>query len=216
MKALRQYYSNFYHAGAYLVQGFANGISANTYLAEARARAMAAAAAAAARKELQVNSPSKVGYEIGDFFGLGFVNAIDAYQKYAYDSAANMGDSAKSGLTAAATKIQNALDGDLDMQPVIRPVLDLSSIQAGSRYLNGLIPQGGIQTIRGAELSSRISTSFGGEGSVNPKIQNGVATAPSSSTTNTFNIYGTNAQEIAQEVSKILNQQVQRRERAWA
>lgn len=216
VKALRQYYSDFYHAGAYLVQGFANGISANTYLAEARARAMAAAAAAAARKELQVNSPSKVGYEIGDFFGLGFVNAIDAYQRYAYDSAANMGDSAKSGLTAAATKIQNALDSDLDMQPVIRPVLDLSSIQAGSRYLNGLIPQGGIQTIRGAELSSRISTSFGGEGSVNPKIQNGVTTSSSSSTTNTFNIYGTNAQEIAQEVSKILNQQVQRRERAWA
>lgn len=215
VKALRQYYSNFYHAGAYLVQGFANGISANTYLAEARARAMAAAAAAAARKELQVDSPSKVGYEIGDFFGLGFVNAIDAYQKYAYDSAANMGDSAKSGLTAAATKIQNALDGDLDMQPVIRPVLDLSSIQAGSRYLNGLIPQGGIQTIRGAELSSRISTSFGSDGSVNPKIQNGVST-PASNTTNTFNIYGTNAQEIAQEVSKILNQQVQRRERAWA
>lgn len=215
VKALRQYYSNFYHAGAYLVQGFANGISANAYLAEARARAMAAAAAAAARKELQVNSPSKVGYEIGDFFGLGFVNAIDAYQKYAYDSAANMGDSAKSGLTAAAMKIQNALDGDLDMQPVIRPVLDLSSIQAGSRYLNGLIPQGGIQTIRGAELSSRISTSFGGESPVNPRIQNGVST-PASNTTNTFNIYGTNAQEIAQEVSKILNQQVQRRERAWA
>ena len=215
VKALRQYYSNFYHAGAYLVQGFANGISANTYLAEARARAMAAAAAAAARKELQVNSPSKVGYEIGDFFGLGFVNAIDAYQRYAYDSAANMGDSAKNGLTAAATKIQNALDGDLDMQPVIRPVLDLSSIQAGSRYLNGLVPQGGIQTIRGAELSSRISTSFGGESPVNPRIQNGVST-PASNTTNTFNIYGTNAQEIAQEVSKILNQQVQRRERAWA
>lgn len=215
VKALHQYYSNFYHAGAYLVQGFANGISANTYLAEARARAMAAAAAAAAREELQVNSPSKVGYEIGDFFGLGFVNAIDAYQRYAYDSAANMGDSAKNGLTAAATKIQNAIEGNLDTQPVIRPVLDLSSIQAGSRYLNGLIPQGGIQTIRGAELSSRISTSFGGESPINPRIQNGVST-PASNTTNTFNIYGTNAQEIAQEVSKILNQQVQRRERAWA
>lgn len=217
VKALRQYYSDFYHAGAYLVQGFANGISANTYLAEARARAMAAAAANAARRELKINSPSKVGEEIGDFFGLGFVNAIDAYQKYAYNSASGMADSARNGLTAAATKIQNAIDGNLDTQPVIRPVLDLSSIQAGSRYLNGLIPQGGIQTIRGAELSSRISTSFGGESSVNPRIQNGVSAASvGTNTTNTFNIYGTNAQEIAQEVSKILNQQVQRRERTWA
>ncbi len=213
--ALRKNYSEFYQAGTYLVQGFANGISANSYIADAKARAMAASAASAAKNQLQIKSPSKVGYEIGDFFGLGFVNAIDAYQKYAYNSASGMGEAARDGLTAAATKIQNAIEGNLDTQPVIRPVLDLSSIQAGSRYLNGLIPDGGIQTIRGSELSSRISTSFGGEGSVNPKIQNGVST-PTANTTNTFNIYGTNAQEIAQEVSKILNQQVQRRERAWA
>lgn len=214
VKALRQYYSNFYQAGAYLVQGFASGISANTYMAEARAKAMASAAAKAAEAELDINSPSKVGYRIGGFFGLGFVNAIGEYQQKAYRSSAEMANAAHSGLTAAATKIQNAIDGNLDTQPVIRPVLDLSNIQAGSQYLNGLIPNGGIHTVRGMALSSRISTDVGGSTSVNPKIQNEAA-APASNTTNTFNIYGTNAQEIAQEVSKILNQQVQRRERAW-
>lgn len=215
ISGLRINYNDFYNAGEYLVEGFAKGISENTYLAEARGRAMAAAAARAARAELNINSPSKVGWEIGDFFGLGFVNAIDAYQKKAYDASAEMAASAKSGLTAAASKIQNAIEGNLETQPVIRPVLDLSNIQAGSRYLNGLIPQGGIHTVRGAELSSRITTDFGSEGSVNPRIQNGTPTTVSNAT-NTFNIYGTNAQEIAQEVSKILNNQVQRRERAWA
>ena len=215
ISGLRINYNDFYNAGEYLVEGFAKGISANTYLAEARGRAMAAAAARAARAELNINSPSKVGWEIGDFFGLGFVNAIDAYQKKAYDASAEMAASAKSGLTAAASKIQNAIEGNLETQPVIRPVLDLSNIQAGSRYLNGLIPQGGIHTVRGAELSSRITTDFGSEGSVNPRIQNGTPTTVSNAT-NTFNIYGTNAQEIAQEVSKILSNQVQRRERAWA
>lgn len=215
ISGLRINYNDFYNAGEYLVEGFAKGISANIYLAEARGRAMAAAAARAARAELNINSPSKVGWEIGDFFGLGFVNAIDAYQKKAYDVSAEMAASAESGLTAAASKIQNAIEGNLETQPVIRPVLDLSNIQAGSRYLNGLIPQGGIHTVRGAELSSRITTDFGSEGSVNPRIQNGTPTTVSNAT-NTFNIYGTNAQEIAQEVSKILNNQVQRRERAWA
>lgn len=215
ISGLRANYNDFYNAGEYLVEGFAKGISANIYLAEARGRAMAAAAARAARAELNINSPSKVGWEIGDFFGLGFVNAIDAYQKKAYDVSAEMAASAESGLTAAASKIQNAIEGNLETQPVIRPVLDLSNIQAGSRYLNGLIPQGGIHTVRGAELSSRITTGFGSEGSVNPRIQNGTPTTVSNAT-NTFNIYGTNAQEIAQEVSKILNNQVQRRERAWA
>lgn len=212
--SLAKHYSDFYQAGAYLVQGFANGISTSTYMAEARARAMAAAAAAAARSELQINSPSKVGEEIGKFFGLGFVNAIGEYQQKAYRSSAEMANAARSGLTAAATKIQNAIDGNLDTQPVIRPVLDLRNIQAGSRYLNGLIPNGGIHTVRGMDLSSRISTDVGGSTAVNPRIQN-EAVVPTSNTTNTFNIYGTNAQEIAQEVSKILNQQVQRRERAW-
>lgn len=215
VNGLRSEYNNFYSAGEYLVRGFADGISANTYLAEARAKLMASMAAKAAERELDINSPSKVGWRIGDFFGLGFVNAIDAYQKRAYESSAGMAESAQSGLTAAASKIQDAIEGNLDSQPVIRPVLDLSNIQAGSRYLDGLIPSGGIHTIRGAELSSRISTGFGSEGSVNPRIQN-AAPASVSNATNTFNIYGTNAQEIAQEVSKILNNQVQRRERAWA
>lgn len=215
VNGLRSEYNNFYSAGEYLVRGFADGVSANTYLAEARAKLMASMAAKAAERELDINSPSKVGWRIGDFFGLGFVNAIDAYQKRAYESSAGMAESAQSGLTAAASKIQDAIEGNLDSQPVIRPVLDLSNIQAGSRYLDGLIPSGGIHTIRGAELSSRISTGFGSEGSVNPRIQNATP-ASVFNATNTFNIYGTNAQEIAQKVSKILNNQVQRRERAWA
>lgn len=124
-----------------------------------------------------------------------------------------MANGARDGLTAAAAKIQNAIEGNLDTQPVIRPVLDLRSIQAGSQYLNGLIPESGIHTIRGMELSSRISSDTGNS-SINPKVQNG-ASIQSNPTTNTFNIYGTNAQEIAREVSKILNQQVQRREHVW-
>ena len=71
--SIRSYYSVFYNAGSYLVLGFANGISANSYLAAARSKAMASAAAEAARKELDEHSPSKVGYKIGDFFGVAFV-----------------------------------------------------------------------------------------------------------------------------------------------
>jgi hypothetical protein len=48
LTAIRNKYTDFYNAGKYLVEGFAAGITANTYMAEARARAMARAAAAAA------------------------------------------------------------------------------------------------------------------------------------------------------------------------
>ena len=42
---------------------------------------MARAAAAAAEAELDINSPSKVGYRIGGFFGMGFVNSLIDYTR---------------------------------------------------------------------------------------------------------------------------------------
>ena len=96
--AIRDYHEQFKQAGAYLVEGFADGISENTYRAEAKARAMARAAAEAAEDELDEHSPSRVGYHIGDFFGLGFVNAIGTYAVKAYNASADMAKSAKTGL----------------------------------------------------------------------------------------------------------------------
>ena len=59
--------------GSYLVDGFCNGISENTWKAEAKARAMAAAAAEAAEDELDEHSPSKRFYGIGNFAGISCV-----------------------------------------------------------------------------------------------------------------------------------------------
>lgn len=135
---MRNNYQGFSDAGAYLVAGFANGISANSYKAAAKARAMAAAAEAAARNELRVESPSKVGYEIGDFFGIGFVNGIANSVSEAYKTSSTMAASAKDGLKTAISKIAGDIDTNIDSQPTIRPILDLSEIQSGLGVMNGL------------------------------------------------------------------------------
>lgn len=140
--AISGYTKAFYNVGANLVAGFANGISANTYKATARAKAMAAAAASAAKKELDEHSPSKVGYEIGDFFGVAFVTAISDYTGKAYDTSAAMADSAKNGLGNAIAKIQDFVEGNLDTQPTIRPILDLSDVQAGVNSMGGMLNMG--------------------------------------------------------------------------
>lgn len=136
--AIKDYYENFYSAGSYLVDGFANGISDNAYKAEAKARAMARKAAEAAADELDEHSPSRVGYHIGDFFGLGFVNAIGTYGTKAYNTSAEMAQSAKDGLTNAIEKVKDFIDGNVESQPTIRPVLDLSDVEKGSSRLNTL------------------------------------------------------------------------------
>lgn len=159
--AIRDYHNQFKQAGAYLVEGFADGISENTYRAEAKARAMARAAAEAAEDELDEHSPSRVGYHIGDFFGLGFVNAIGTYAVKAYNASAEMADSAKTGLGNAIAKVKDMIDNGVDGQPMIRPILDLSDVEEKNHRLNTLFSRSqaltvstGIAAARGRNLQN--------------------------------------------------------------
>ena len=139
VNTLEDYYNNFYNAGSYLVEGFADGINANIYAAIAKSRAMASAAAEAARRELDEHSPSKVGYKIGDFFGVAFVNAIDDYRKKSYNAGAGIADSAKNGLNRAISMVRNILNSDMDIQPTIRPVVDLDDVYSGVNAMNSML-----------------------------------------------------------------------------
>ena len=138
ISSIRKYYSNFKSSGSYLVSGFAAGISANTYAATAKAAAMAEAAARAAKKKLNIHSPSKVFYSIGDYAGQGFVKALSDYVDISYRSGRDMASSASDGLNAAIATIGKAFDIDTDIQPTISPVLDLSNVRSGVRSINGL------------------------------------------------------------------------------
>ena len=153
--AIRDYHDQFKQAGAYLVEGFADGISENTYRAEAKARAMARAAAEAAEDELDEHSPSRVGYHIGDFFGLGFVNAIGTYAVKAYNASAEMADSAKTGLGNAIAKVKDMIDNGVDTQPTIRPILDLSDVEEKSHRLNTLFSRSQALTVSTGIAASR-------------------------------------------------------------
>ena len=171
LTSIRNKYNDFYNVGRYLVEGVANGISSYTYRAEARAAAMARASARAAERELDINSPSKVGGRIGGFFGQGFVNEIDNYADKAYKSGASMADSARKGLNDAIAKARDAVDSSMDVQPTIRPVLDLSEVQSNAGRLSAILSRS-----HALHISSSMSESTGSE------IQNGVAGLPAGNT----------------------------------
>lgn len=135
---IKSYYSQFREAGKYAVDGFADGISANTYKARAKAKAMADAASEAAAKALDERSPSKVFYGIGDYAGVAFVNALKDHTTKAYKASFEMASKAKSGLSDAVAKISDVINSDIDAQPTIRPVLDLSDVRAGASSISGM------------------------------------------------------------------------------
>ena len=127
-----------YDAGSAVVDGFCKGISENTYKAAAKAKAMAEAAVETARWELEINSPSKVFEAIGGGVPEGFALGIDKLTYLATGSVEEMGKSAVAGISGAIAKITDAVNTDMDFQPTIRPVLDLSEVTAGAGAVNGL------------------------------------------------------------------------------
>lgn len=160
---IKEYRARFYAAGAYVVDGFAKGISANTYKARARAKAMANAAEEAAKNALDENSPSKVFYKIGDFAGMGFVNGLASYADKARDVSNEMGVSAKKGLKFAISRINDFISSDIETSPTIRPVLDLSDVTSNARSLSGLL-----ESNPAIGLTGSINTMM------NRRVQNGI------------------------------------------
>ena len=142
---LRGYHGSFHSAGSYLAQGFANGIRSGSYAASVAARAMANAAKSAAQRALDEHSPSKEGYKIGDFFGIGFTNGIINNFKSARITSTKMADTAKQALTNSINKVRALLDSDMNVQPVISPILDLSGVESGTLHLNSMF--GGTQSV---------------------------------------------------------------------
>ena len=125
-------------AGKDLVKGFVRGINNNKSLASDAGTSLGKAALNAAKKALDEHSPSKEMYKVGDFAGIGFVNALYDNVTSAFKAGTEIGDYAKKGLSNAVSKIANILDTNMDAQPTIRPVLDLSDVESGAGYLNSM------------------------------------------------------------------------------
>ena len=134
-----EYYDDFVSAGSYVVSGFASGITQNIFEAEAAAAAMASAALEAAKEALRENSPSKAFYDIGDYGGEGFVNAFTDYEGKSYKAGFNMAKSSLSGVSKAITRINNIVNSNIDAQPTIRPVLDLSDVSSGVGMIDNML-----------------------------------------------------------------------------
>lgn len=216
--AVRSYYSQFQSAGSYLAAGIANGIAANSGSASTAARNLAGNAATASARRLQEKSPSKVGYKIGDYFGIGFTNGITDNIRNAGISSDALAESATTGLSNAVSKIATLIDSGMDMNPTIRPVLDLTEIQNGSAAMADLMstlsgrPVEGTVSIAAKTASSMNRPAFAPEQQT--ETPNGQRT--SENTTNNFYITGTDPRAIADEVDRKLQRRVERKKAAWA
>lgn len=227
VSTIRSYYNSVYSAGQYLVAGFINGINSKTAAAANAARSLGNATNAALKSTLQERSPSKISYQFGEYYGQGLVNGMDDTSNKAEKSATNLGMSAIKGLKSAISKVSEIMNENMDANPVITPVIDLTNVKSGGRQLNGMLTD---MTNKSIGLSSSVSLANSVSSGMRPSmgvqdssvvdsIKNLISALKdndSATMNNTFNINGTNAKEIASEVSKILQTQVERRAASWA
>lgn len=125
--------------GLYFVQGFANGINNNKSLARNAGSAIGKAALTAAKQAIDSNSPSKETYKLGTFFDQGFVNGIISLRNKVYDSSYSVGSYAKDALNKSLMRIADIIDNNIDVNPSIRPVMDLSDIKNGAAAIDSLL-----------------------------------------------------------------------------
>ena len=135
---LETYYYDFKDVGKYMVDGFAQGIKDKTWLGESAARELAKAAIRAAKKQLDINSPSKVFRDIGMGVPEGFALGVEKYSGLVDDSIVEMTDSAIGSVGNTISRLADVINSDIDAQPTIRPVLDLSDVEAGASTIGNL------------------------------------------------------------------------------
>lgn len=148
---IRETQPQWTEAAVYLVDGFILGIQNNVERAAQAAAAMAIAAYNAAMSAINANSPSKLFEEVGSYVVLGFANGITSGERDIESSMTSMAQAAINNTKNIISNLVDAINADVDTQPTIRPVLDLSDVEAKGTRLNTLFSR---------SQALRVSSSF--------------------------------------------------------
>ena len=155
--------SKLLQAGKDLIQGFINGIGSKAWAVISKATEVVGGAVTAVKNFLGINSPSRVFMEIGKYTAQGMSIGLDKYAYLAEDSASGLAENVVNNVKNPLSNIAKLVDGDIDVNPTITPVMDLTNVEQGARRLSDMI---GNQDVR---INARTGLLAGSVG----KIQNG-------------------------------------------
>lgn len=116
---------SFESVGKYSVTGFAKGIKNNLKIVKEAAEKLANEAYKSAMKKLDAHSPSKVFIKVGSYIPQGFAMGIDKFSKKVANSSMSMADAAIDIATNSIRTISDVVNGGLDIEPTITPVIDM-------------------------------------------------------------------------------------------
>lgn len=223
LEKFQSYRDNFVSVGQSCSDGFKEGILSKASEVASAAASVASNALAAARSAINSHSPSKEFMKLGQYSDEGFAIGLKTYSNKVEKASASVGQSALTSLQNAILKISDVINSDMDAQPTIRPVLDLSAIKAGEKDLHSFVggwngfDLSGTANFAMKAMKETISNPNPDSTAEFKKLFKELANKQyPTPLENTFYINGNNPKEIANEVSRILQKQVDRRDASWA
>jgi hypothetical protein len=126
-------------AGVDAAQGLVTGLKSQIGEVEKQMRGIAKAMVKAIKKALKIKSPSREMDEVAKFTTDGLSGGLDKYSTNVSKSAATMANSALDTIKDTMSGLSDALSADMDMNPVVAPVLDLSQFRRDATQINSML-----------------------------------------------------------------------------
>lgn len=124
--------------GRDLIQGLINGIGEKAQSLVNKAEGVVDSAIRAAKNLLGINSPSRVFMQFGRYMDEGMIIGLQQMAGKVVDATTDVGKGAIAGMSSVMSRIGDSIDTDIDANPTITPVIDLTEIQNGITRMNSM------------------------------------------------------------------------------
>ena len=125
-------------AGKDLGSGLVRGINSKKTAAYNAGYALGQMAVQGEKDGQKSNSPSKLTTLAGQWLGEGLIIGMKNVGNSVYKAGNRLGDSATNSVSSTISNIASLVNTDIDSQPTIRPVMDLSEIRTGAAAISGM------------------------------------------------------------------------------
>ena len=156
LNAVTAFKSKFRVAGQDFAIGLAKGLDDRKQYVIKAAKVLAEGVLEKVREVFDEHSPSKEANEIGRYFDKGLVDGFRDGGSETTRAAKEMALDALYGVKDTLLALSTLIADGIDVDPVIRPVVDLSGVTAGAQAIGGML--GGSQTIP-VDTSARLAGS---------------------------------------------------------
>ena len=123
--------------GGEMIKGMADGAEKEQPAMIVKMVEIAAKALEAVKNVLGIASPSKAFMEVGKYINEGLAVGLNKYGNFSTDAAKDVGYGTIDTLSKAMSRIGDIVDADVN--PAIRPVLDLTNVTRGLNQIDGAL-----------------------------------------------------------------------------